>query len=348
MLCGCSRGREVHEQLVIQGIAIDKENDGYILTAQAYDFQSPKDEKEPSVRVIEVSGETLLEALQNITQKTSLTPIYSQNTVILMGESVAKSGVNDFIDFFIRHCEARPKVKICACKGSASHALKIKQGEKAFKAQNINDLIPDELCSDVMHFVGDVRGGISDPYVALIDVSEDTGAMLIGVSVFHEDEIACSLVGEDLFGFMLIKGVPHFGSCIVSDEFFGEVTCTPEKASAKIWSELRENMYPIFKINLNINMAAFSFDHKSKGERTEDDVQRLRAKLECEVQNILQKTLAKIISAGSDALGFGKILRNMHLEYFKKLDGNWKNIMSKCDYEITQKSNLKITGKEIV
>lgn len=351
-LCGCSTGREVHEQLVIQGIAIDKEDAGYILTAQAYDFQSPKDEKEPSIRVIEVSGSTLPEALENITQKTSLNPVYSQNMVILMGESVANLGVNNFIDFFIRHCETRPKVKLCVCEGDASKFLKARRGGELIKAQSIHDLISDELNSDVMHFVGNIRGEISDPYAAWIELNQngenEFEVSFKGIALFHGDIIAGYLEEDEAFGFMLMKGISKFGSCVVFDDVFGEVTCTANKVAVKILSELRENLYPLFKIKLDIDMSAFSFDNKCGGSDDSNNMEKFNNNLETKIQDILQKSLAKIISIGSDAMGFGKILRNMHPEYFKNLNENWKNIMSKCSYEVTQNAALSITGKEIV
>lgn len=349
LLCGCSGGEELHEKFIIQGIAVDKEGEKYKLTAQAYDFQTPKDEKEPSIRVVEVSGGTLLEALENIKKKTSLNPVYSQNMIILMGEDVAKSGVNNFIDFFIRHCEARPKVKLCVCSGEASELLKAQDGDKPVKAQNIHDLIPDELGSDVMHFVGDIYGKISDPYAAWLGLSENGNSSEIifkGIGLFHDDVLFDFLENDDAFGFMIFKSIPNFSSCIIKNKHFGEVTCSATRSSVTVAPEVTKNSYPVFKISINAQMSAFAFDSDYKTEASESDITALESDIEAKLSDIYNSLLKKITSANIDALGFGKILRNSHPEYFKSVGGNWKSIISKCRYEITQNVELSITGKE--
>lgn len=349
LLCGCSGGGELHEKFIIQGIAVDKDGEKYKLTAQAYDFQTPKDEKEPSIRVVEVSGATLLEALENIKKKTSLNPVYSQNMIILMGEDVAKSGVNNFIDFFIRHCETRPKVKLCVCSGTASEVIKSKDGDKPVKAQNIHDLIPDELGSDVMHFVGDICGKISDPYVAWLGLNKNNNSKEIvfkGVGLFRDDILYDFLENEDAFGFMIFKGIPNFSSCVVKNERFGEVTCSTTGSSVSITPEITENSYPIFKIKINADMSAFAFDSDYKTNASESDIKALEKDIESKLSGIYGSVLEKITSANIDALGFGKVLRNSHPEYFKKISDDWKNIISKCKYETAQEVKLSITGKE--
>lgn len=348
-LCGCSGGGELHEKFIIQGVAVDKDGDKYKLTAQAYDFQTPKDEKEPNIRVVEVSGGTLLEALENIKKKTSLNPVYSQNMIILMGEDVAKSGVNNFIDFFIRHCETRPKVKLCVCSGTASDLLKSKDGDKPVKAQNIHDLIPDALGSDVMHFVGDVYGKISDPYIAWLGLSENNNSKEIvfkGVGLFRGDVLYSFLENEDAFGFMIFKGISNFSSCTVKNEYFGEVTCSATNSSVSMTPEITENSYPVFKININVNMSAFAFDSNYDGGASESDIAGLERDIEARLGIIYSRLVEKIISADIDAFGFGKVLRNSNPEYFKKIAGDWKNIISKCNCEIVQDVKLSITGKE--
>ncbi|MBR2579181.1 MAG: hypothetical protein IKE41_03505, partial [Clostridia bacterium] len=294
-------------------------------------------------------GATLLEALENIKKKTSLNPVYSQNMIILMGEDVAKLGVNNFIDFFIRHCETRPKVKLCVCSGSASEIIKAKDGDKPVKAQNIHDLIPDELGSDVMHFVGDVYGKISDPYVAWLGLSENNNSKEIvfkGVGLFRSDVLYDFLENDDAFGFMIFKSIPNFSSCVVKNDYFGETTCSVTRSAVSVTPEISENSYPIFKISISADMSAFAFDSDYKTNASESDLKNLERSIETKLSGIYNHLLKKIMSANSDALGFGKVLRNSHPEYFKSISNDWGSMISKCRYEIMQNVKLSITGKE--
>lgn len=350
MTCGCSGGQELHEKFIVQGIAVDKIDDRYKLTAQAYDFQTPKDEKEPSLRVVEVGGATLLEALENIKKKTSLTPVYSQNMVILMGENVAEAGVNNFMDFFIRHCEARPKVKLCVCSGEASNFLKIKQeGDKVLKAQNIHDLIPDELNSDVMHFVGDICGKISDPYVAWLGLDEKkdpNGIAFKGVGIFDGDVLRDCIDNDEAYGFMIFKNIKNFSSCVVKNDYFGEVTCSVTSSKVDIVPEIEEGPYPVFRINMKVNMSAFAFDNDYQTGSTENDIKNLESDISKRLKEMCESVLKRVLSLGLDIFGFGKILRNKNPDYFKSIGEEWKNLINKCEYNIDQEVKVSITGKE--
>ena len=126
---GIKKQSELHEKLMIQGIAIDlnheNNNNNYKLTVQAYDFKNPEDKNEPKIRVIESIGNTVSEALENLKKITGLTPLYSQNKIIIFSEELAKNGIIKIIDFFSRYYENRPSVKLRIAQNNAGDFLKI-------------------------------------------------------------------------------------------------------------------------------------------------------------------------------------------------------------------------------
>ena len=205
LLSGCSEQQQLHQKLIVQGVSIDRNDEIYKVAVQALDFQNPMNEDEPSIKLMEVEGISVMEALDNISKQTSLRPVYSQNLVLILGEEAAKSGVSNFIDFFVRHCETRPKVQICVSKGNASEVIKIKSGEKFLKSKNIHDLVPIELNSDVLHFVSNLKNTKTDPWSAWLEVEDKNGIKSIhlkGVGIFKEDHLIDFLEGEEAFGFM--------------------------------------------------------------------------------------------------------------------------------------------------
>lgn len=348
---GCSEQQQLHQKLIVQGISIDKENETYQATIQALDFQNPVSEDEPNIKIMEVQGQSIMEALDNVSRKTSLRPVYSQNLILLLGEQAAKSGVNDFIDFFVRHCETRPKVKMAVCKGNASEILKTKPDEKSIKSKNIHDLIPMELNSDILHFVSNLKNAKSDPWTAWLEIEEKDGIKevnLKGVGIFSEDKLVDFWQGENAFGFMALKGVPEFGSCIVNDDNCGEVTCIINSSKPKIDVKIQENYLPKFNINLDINASTFSLDKSFYTHEFENISQIIEDKLSEKIIVICKNTINKSLSTGIDVFEFSKILRNSYPRYFKKCAGKWTSILKHLEYEITQNVKLKVTGKEPV
>ena len=93
-LTGCAEHSQLHQKLIVQGIGIDdSEEKGYVITVQALDFKNPAKEDEPSTKILEIKGDSLISALENIFKQTSLIPIYSQNMIIILSESVIKIAV---------------------------------------------------------------------------------------------------------------------------------------------------------------------------------------------------------------------------------------------------------------
>ncbi len=350
-LSGCSGHQQLHQKLVVQGVGIDKSEKGYTVTVQALDFQNPMSEDEPTVKVIETQGQSVTEALDNISKRTSLRPVYSQNLILILGKNAASAGVGNFIDFFIRHCETRPKVEICVTKEKASDILRIKSGDKMLKSKNIHDLIPAQLNSDVLHFVSNLKNSNSDPWTAWLEIEDKKGikeVSLKGVGIFNRDKLLDFLEGEDAFGFMILKGVPNFGSCVINLPEGGEITCIIDRCVPEIKSEVQENDLPRIEVNLNVSASTFSVDKDSYTHSFEEVSQAIEKELERKIGDICNKVLQKTLNLNLDLFEFSKILRNNHPSYFKKIQEKYKPQLNKLKFEVKAKVKLKATGKEPV
>ena len=349
-MSGCSESKQIHQKLVVQGIGIDFGEDKYTVTVQALDFKNPMDEDNPNIKTLQVSGYTLMDALENISKQTSLTPVYSQNTVVVLGKKVAEAGIDNFIDFFIRHCEARPKVKICVTKSKASEIFNLTANNKPLKANDICDLIPDELGSDILHFVSDIKNEISSPYLAWIESSEQSKGKEIylqGVAVFSRDILSDFIEDKNAYGFMILKGVPNFGAFILKTENFGNITCTANKISNNTKVEFSGDS-PCFMIDLNIDISVFSMDKKYDFYFDEETKNLIAEEFSKESELVYKRVMNLLINNGKDVFQWGRILKNFNPRYFKTIEGDWKNNIKKCNYKINQNINVAVTGKEPV
>lgn len=350
-LTGCSESQQLHQKLIVQGMGIEKENeDKYKVTIQALDFQNPANEDEPNTKILETQGKTVMEALENISKQTSLKPVYSQNLILIIGEKAATSGVNDFMDFFIRHCETRPKVKICV-SNTVSEILKIKPSDKSLKSRNIHDLIPLELNSDILHFISNLKNEKTDPIVAWVEMEEKNQLKevhLKGIAIFKEDKLCKLLQDEEAFGIMLLKGVPNFGSYVINSDEFGEVTVSIEKTLPKINVQINKENNPKFNINLDVNATTFSIDKNFCSYPNEEINRKIEEKISEKVSSSCSEIIKKIFKLGVDIFEFSKILKNSQPSYFKKIEDDWKSFFPNLNFEIFTNVKLKVTGKEPV
>ncbi len=347
-LSGCSEQQQIHQKLIVQGIGVDLFENKYTITVQALDFQNPASEKEPSTKTLEITGNSLVEALENISKQTNLSPVYSQNMILIIHEAVAMRGMNNFIDFFVRHCEARPKVKICVSKNKASEIFKIQSNNKPIKAKNIHDLIPENLDSDILHFISNLKSGIADPYAAWIEIINQDGSenvFLKGAAVFSGDVLKKFIEKDEAIGFMLLKSIPNFEACNINLENMGGVSCLIEEISNKTNVKI-ENGAPIFEINLNCKSSVFSADKKFDAHFDENIKTLIEDKLSEKIEILCGSVINNCKNFGIDVFDWGKTLKNENAKYFKNVEQNWKNHIRKCGFKINKNVTVNVTGKE--
>ena len=101
LLCGCERASiELSEMMIIQGLGIDVDGDKIIATVEMLNnLQSSAvggdDTGERRTRVFTSSGESISEAVNNITLKCGNAPLYAHTRVVVLGKSAAKKDISD-------------------------------------------------------------------------------------------------------------------------------------------------------------------------------------------------------------------------------------------------------------
>lgn len=348
-LAGCSDSEQLHQKLVIQGIGIDSEGSGYRVTVQAFGFQNLKSEDEPGIRLIELRGNTVMEALSGISLRTGLNPLYSQNLLLVIGSKTAAKGVRGFIDFFIRYYEARPTVKICVSKVEAYEILGLNNSGKLVSAKEIQALIRDDIKSDILHFVGDMENNLSDPVTACLNIETEGSNKYIvsdGLAIFSGDRVIDFMDGNNTLGVLLLRGVSDLGVYNIETENSAKASCRIEKVSTKIGTFVDENVRR-FNIQINIEAGLYEleggFGPKGPGAFRRD----LENKLSGSLETVCREACRSSVNINTDIFHLGKILLNSRPSYFKSIENSWKGSIKGSDFNINVHAFLPVTGTEL-
>jgi spore germination protein KC len=115
-LTGCKDAMEIDNIAIIIGIGLDKtDNDEVVLSlllpvtrySEFGGLSSGGPFKSEATILVSEKGRGIMDAYRKIEKKLSRKIFFSQNEVIFIGESLAREGVLDVIDFFYRHPESR-------------------------------------------------------------------------------------------------------------------------------------------------------------------------------------------------------------------------------------------------
>ncbi|WP_197031376.1 Ger(x)C family spore germination protein [Bacillus sp. UNC438CL73TsuS30] len=132
-LTGCWDRTEVNDLALIMATGIDKgKNHSIELSVQVFiprpaeggqqsGMSSGTSSGQTFVRSAE--GKTIADAMARLQEELTRKIFWGQNEVLVIGEKLAKEGVSDQIDFWVRHSEPRIRADVFVSKGKAKQIL---------------------------------------------------------------------------------------------------------------------------------------------------------------------------------------------------------------------------------
>lgn len=362
---------KIRDRVIIQGMALDTENDTYFLTVQTYkpsSLQEPKNEYELHT----ASGSTFYESLQSINSITGQQVFFSNLQVIIISRSVADKGLSTVLDFFARYSEIRKNVTVVASACKAAELLTIDSESGILPAERINKIM--SYGTDTSSYDGSKLLDITERYLSdttdaflpLLDINENDSERTVkicGVLCFSGNLPSGIMSPADSVGFNWISGYDSRQSLIV-DSDSGRFTLSVQGVSCKISAkETSDNSnsdhFPDFnssadtvpeidielKLKFNVNEV-----NTKKAVISEKDILDITPLLSEKVKERAEQSVnCAFYELDSDIFELGKYVRRdcpslYQSERYKKLKkSDWKiNISARAEIYRVGKTNRTI------
>ena len=337
---GCSNTKPLNQRLVINGIGIDLDiqTNKYLVTLQTLDFENKNSQKEPSVKVIELEGDSITDALNKLHKESGFEPLYSQNTIIIFGQEAAQNGINKILDFFIRNYETRLNVKICVAKGEASRLLKIKSNDKTVKAESISDIIDKNLNSDLIHFTRDLFCDISDSFLPIFTVSDSNQKIVFdSIGIFSDGKLSKILDKDDSKTILLLKGIKNLNYIISCDES-QNINVKIKESSSSINFDIIDNI-PTFDIKIKIKTEISELGNPLSNiidSNSKQFLQQIKSNLYEKIKKDCTQTTFNMINSNLDILNFKRCILKKRPKEFQKFihNDNLEEIIKNAKYNV--------------
>lgn len=353
-LSGCSQSIELGDSLIVEGIAVDRGDDGrYIVTIQVFDASNSSSDDTSTVDVIYSEGSLVSEAFGNASLQTGKTLLYSQNTILVIGEKTAtNTNLYDFMDFFVRHYQARPDVYVFVAKGLGSDILSVKKDDKYVPASNILSLGKSgdiKASSTVKQVVSDIKNDTSNPLIttiAIANVSDEPIIYEYGVAVFNnENKLAGFLQTDDALGLSFIRGEGSGENIYVSIAEDVNATVNINKLKSDIDFESIDGK-PTYTISINCTLSLYeldSVDLRTRGIDYED----IEAASETKIKDMCESAIYSTVETyHSDVCNFGKVLLQDDTEYYKDIVNDFNNNLNNMNFDVEVNAKIDILGQE--
>lgn len=366
-LAGCDNnygndGREIRDRLIVQGIGVDQTADGgYLLTLQAFNTAVSGGQDNGMsgnvTKVYETSGATIADAMRNVTLTAGRRPLYSHNWIIVFGAEVAREGLNETLDFFVRDYATRPMVDLAVARGKAADIIKSPFNGSSIPAREIQmglkmgQVNAKTLQMPLHKAVTLLEDKTSDVYLPLlkpvVDKAQDMDTVLLdGLAIFREGKYVGDLDADETRALLFLTGQAESGDLVVEGEPFGKASLELIKADAKFKTEMKNGL-PAYRAEITCVCDLNEIEREDFGNVQSN----VRAQIEAAISAMLESQLrgtAEIClkSYRSDVLRLGNRLWLSEPNAFRSVEDRWREVLPKAELTVAVKTTVRRTGQK--
>jgi spore germination protein KC len=352
---------ELDNRSLVAAVGLDQGDDDKIeLSVQVIESgklskQGGSDEQ--AFAVYSAQGRTVFEAVREMTMTSDRKLFWQHNNLLIIGEGLAKKGVAQYTDFFIRDHESRARSWVVICEGTAKKMLKKQGVVEKIPAGEISSLIKSSEATSKSAKIDlhNLQVNFTDKNVSsltswlqLAKTSEEKDSPvfeLTGAAVLKHDKFICRLDRFETRGVLWITDEINSGIIVVDSPDKEREPVGIEIISAK--SKMRaQKVKDEFKIIVDISMIGNLGDQYGHGDlSTHEKLQSLENLVALEIIKETQMALDKIqTECVSDVFGFGGAIHRKDSKAWSKIEPEWEKILPLLDVVVTADVQINRSG----
>ena len=367
-LTGCWNYQELNNYSIVTGIAIDKHNNEYevaVLIANSPKNNTDNSENSSKVVVYSGYGKSIFSAIKDIGLISAKELYLGHFSVLLISEEVAKDGINNVVDLFLRESSSKKNFYIAITKDcKAKDALKIITPLSNYSSQNISDNLSsttklqgiisnidfNELLSNLKRpgvenainsiiIIGNAEEGSSKKN---IETSEPSTYIKLGpLGLFKDDKLVYWTDDDESIGINIVRNKTKEMYVIV--KYYNSTTVIDNTELKTNINVSLENKLP--KVNISISGEGKLVEVTGDVDITSSKViNSLNQKLNLEIEKYIQKGIMASFNNNTDVFGFGLMFYREYPNYYDKVKNNWQNELRKIKININSNIILKTRG----
>ena len=336
---GCYNYKEINEMAIVSSIGIDKDdkNDKYIVSAQIMNSKESEDSEDSQIIVYTKEGDTIHEALRNVTLESPRKLYGNHLSKIVLSEEVAKEGIDNVLDTFNRLSEVRNEFIITVVKDNkASDVLKVLTSTETIPAEyvKLSLKIADETSgltytTKLDEFISlYLKKGI-DPVVPVLKIDKKSKKgttidnitttdpmskiVIENLAVTNKGKLETYLKSEEVIGYNFLRNqIQKMIIPVKCDDKNNYASIAVLKNKTKSNTSKKDNKYIInFDINSEAIITEYNCESNLKNEKV---IEKLEKDTEKKINRYIKKSLDKQKETKGKFLGLERLI---YLDYPK-------------------------------
>lgn len=352
IISGCYDNEDIDRRVIVNPIGIDSESGGKMLISfrmflisPGRGSSSPADQngKNFIVRTSLASG--IFPALNDIQVQDEHNIFMGQCRAIIFGETQAKNGLHQALDFINRTPTFPPNAFVVIGRPTATAIQYLKWPDTGEHDQNIRWFFsnrPNQKYGVTKWTLfRDIYDPLQDPLVPIVTPNNNNQTMkLIGLAVFSSDRMVGELNLTEATLLDLVRNTRKENriSCFLRQNNQASFHSVTGRRKIKVYYH---NERPFYKITLRLN--AFLGELTGiESPITEKELEMIRKRTESYLEKSLVKILKKLQVLKSDPLGLGEYFRAKHSKHFSI--ERWPLDYQQAEFEVKVKLFIERLG----
>lgn len=351
MLTGCWDQQLLVNRTLVNGISYDLSDEGKINgTVRALNIQSRGGGQfEIKDELVEAQRPTVAGLGLDVDSRIPGEIDASKAHVIMIGEELAKKGINSLIEIFYRNLDSYMASKIVITKGKAKDLLSMEKDIspiafvilQLLNGAEADTVIPKDTTFTVWRKITDPGKDMILPYLEKI---ESNKIEVAGVALFNDDKYSgVTLTKEEsslLLSLMDQLNKVNRMSLVMGSESKGRsisFTTRDVRRNLEVQVDKDDNITCKIDIKMDVEVGSYPQDFNK-----ELNIKKLNQDLTKELTKQAKEITSTLLKANCDALGIGRQISSFHPELWKKV--NWKEEYKNVQFEPIVKVNIIKTG----
>lgn len=303
---------------------------------------------------ITAEGNSMFGIIRETAARTSRSPFYEHNALIIVSMDVASSKLfTSILDHFLRFPEMRRGTKVLISEHKAKKVLEVTPKNEKLPAMYINSISINNFKNARMlpvSRIGDIHSKLlrEEGFTVQRIIAEEEEVKISGNAVFKgkTNELVGFLDEDETMGLNLLTGDIKGGVL----EFFyddGHIIFDIKKAKHQITANVedQENISFLIKVESEGKIAE-AFESNINYNPTE--MKELEEDAAAEIERYMNLTINKLQQEFKvDVIGLGSYLNDEHPDVWKKLKSNWEEnnqLFTSVKIDVEAKVNIRQPG----
>lgn len=349
LFSGCSNNENLKDLSVVEGMGIDYEDGQISVTVQTLNLSKEGSGAEALSGNITMNaygkGANISAAVQKTAESLSKKLFFGQNQILVIGQDLAKNGLDACFDYLLRDSDSRPDVAVCISSGAANEVLSNDLNESLVPAQALSELLYNGESEGFAAYVtvnemlGLYKDKTSDIYLPVVTAGEENTAVS-GIAIYNGSHLAAVLPEELITGFLMLTDKIDAGYFEFESEEYGKIGAEISNIKTKTKAKT-ENGAVVYSVDIRSTLSVEELQNGAENMISEKDLQNIASEAETELERRCRAAFDYCIQNSSDCLRIGESLAAASPADYELLSDNWKENFSSVRLDISSKCKLK-------